>query len=382
MQQLPHDDLDLAILIFKHLRNSRIEDGHLYGTLDTSLSIDDVANALEKVRLDVTHNTHSRDIEMRLPSNFFCSMEDILKAPLRRLSYPERFYLKDIDYQYSGDRNSAPQIVRQYIAAIQLFSSLEKSADHIGGIAGDKSLVFLQKTKVEISSKYFDKDLRDISHLSEFESEYINSDTHQEQKRTIIKTALFELFQGTGKIAFSDVLARFDEIFDKVQSSYQLYVAEFSFQKVKAEVEKEKLDAMIKLNKVFSDVQSQLLAVPVALVLVGGQMEDKASWTGKNILIWLGALIFAILMDLLIRNQLHTLNAVKQEIDQQRQQITSKYSAVANRFSGIYKDINDRHNHQKGLITTVDALVAIALTVTTWMLLYYSGALPSGPFFH
>lgn len=252
---------------------------------------------------------------------------------------------------------------------------LEKASDHQGGIGNAKTLIFLNKEKIEIIPKYTGADLHEIPNLSEFEAEFITSETHQEQKRTILKTVLAELFSGCKVLPFSVLLACFEEFADKVRASYQLYVAEFSFQKVKAEVEKEKLDAMVKLNKVFSDVQGQLLAVPVALVLVGGQMEDKGTWTSKNLSIWLGSLIFYILMNLLICNQRHTLKAVKNEIDQQRQQIESKYQTIAPRFQRIYQEIDDRHTHQQRLIRVVDGLVIISFTITTLLLLHCSGFL-------
>ena len=138
-------------------------------------------------------------------------------------------------------------------------------------------------------------------------------------------------------------------------------------------LEKEKLDATTKLNKVFSDVQNQLLAIPAALILVGGQMEDAGgSWTSKNIVIWLGCLVFAILMNLLIRNQCHTLQAVKQEIDQQWLQIKGKYHSVADRFESSYGQLNHRYRHQIWLIRVISLLVSISLAVSTGMLLWFS----------
>lgn len=169
------------------------------------------------------------------------------------------------------------------------------------------------------------------------------------------------------------MLNRFDDFIEKIRASYELYVAEFSFQKVKAEVEKEKLEAILKLNKVFSDIQNQLLAVPVALVLVSGQMEDKGAWTSKNVLIWLGALVFSILMNLMIRNQRNTLKAIKQEIDQQKQQIERKYQSIAQRFAEIYIEIDNRYTHQRRLIAVVDSLVAISFGATSFLLLWFSG---------
>lgn len=372
---LPNDSLDLTILLFKSMQPREVAAGQLTGTVGQEIDFAAFEAALESAGLLINAIAASRAFECHLPTGFFGSLDDLLNAAARRITAPTRFYLADSDSLYGGDEARLPPVGQYYLAATNLFALIGKASDHQGGVGDAKTLVFLHKEKIEITPQYGAADLHELKNLKAFEADFIATETHLEQKRTILKTVLFDMFSGKKKLPFAELLRRFDEFIEKVQASYQLYVAEFSFQKIKAEVEKEKLDAMVKLNKVFSDVQSQLLAVPVALVLVGGQMEDKGAWTSKNVLIWLGALVFAILMDLLIRNQRHTLKAVNQEIDQQRQQIESKYQAISDRFSEIYQEIEGRHKHQGRLITVVDMLVAVSLAVTTGMLLWFANAL-------
>lgn len=234
------------------------------------------------------------------------------------------------------------------------------------------TLVFLHNQKLEITTEYYEKNLRDLPGLEEFEQQYLLSSTHKQQKATILRAALFNIFSGQPKISLSDIIERFSEIVEYVESSYQLYVSEFSFHKVKSEVEKEKLEFTAKLNKVFSDIQNQLLAVPAALILIGGQMENGGVWSIKNLLIWSGAMVFAILMNLLINNQRHTLRAIKLEIDQQWDLIKGKHKTVAEQFEDNYRQLDGRYAHQHRLLGTVSALVAAALAFATGMLLWYS----------
>jgi hypothetical protein len=375
MNPLSADSLELTILLYKCLQDRQLGDGQMSGRIGQNINFDALRTELDSAKLLISANATARTVECYLAKGFFTSLDDLLTAPARRITSPSRFYLADSDSLYAGDAVILPSEVQHYLAAVKLYTLLEKACDHHGGMGDARTLIFLHKEKIEITSQYSVADLHELLSLSAFEAEFIVSETHQEQKRTILKIVLLELFSGRKRLPFSELLNRFDEFIDKVRASYQLYVAEFSFQKVKAEVEKEKLDALVKLNKVFSDVQGQLLAVPVALVLVGGQMEDKGIWTSKNILIWLGALVFAILMDLLIRNQRHTLKAVKHEIDQQRLLIESKYQTIAPRFAAIYCEIEERHVHQQWLIKVVDALVAFSLGITTGLLLLFSAAI-------
>lgn len=377
MNPPPTDTLDLAILLYKSVQNREITGGLLQGVISQDAEFQSFRSRLETEGMLIAAIAHTRTLECQLPEQFFLSLDDLLVAASRRISPIPRFYLADSDCLYDGDETKLPPPAQYYLAAAKLYSLLGTIADHQGGVGGAKTLIFLNKEKIEITPQYDVNDLHELASLKSFESEFITSNTHREQKKTIIKTALFELFAGRIKFPFAELLNRFDDFVEKVRSSYELYVAEFSFQKIKAEVDKDKFDAILKLNKVFSDIQNQLLAVPVALVLVGGQMEDKAAWTSKNVLIWLGALVFSILMELLIRNQRNTLKAVKQEIDQQRHQVESKYQSIAERFSESYREVDARYTHQRRLIAIVEFLVAASFAVTSFLLLLFSGTLCS-----
>lgn len=369
---LPTDPLKLAILLHKKLQNIAIHGRQVTGKVSAELVFDDVETALEAAGLLVAPNVRQHSVEFSLPANFFRSLEELIDAPSRRVLPPSSFYLADDDCLYDGDASGLAQSVLHYLAAAKLYSLLGQEADHLGSVGSAKSLIFLHKEKIEITPDYTISDLRELPAIGRFQSDFIESTTHKEQKETIVKTVLLEMFASRGRVPFSELLVQFRYFMEKVSASYQLYVSEFSFQKVKELIEKEKLDATIKLNKVFSDIQNQLLAVPAALVLAGGQMENSHDWIGKNVLIWLGVLVFAVFMTLLVRNQRHTLHAVKQEIDQQWGQIRGKYHSVAERFEESYKQLDKRYNHQEILINVVSILVTLALTATTYMLLHFS----------
>ncbi|WP_449428592.1 hypothetical protein [Rhodanobacter umsongensis] len=101
-------------------------------------------------------------------------------------------------------------------------------------------------------------------------------------------------------------------------------------------------------------------------------MERQGHWGIKNILIVLGAFVFAVLMDLLIRNQRHTLDALAEEIAREWGLIEGRHAAVANEFAGSYKTLRARERHQGMLLGTVSALVAGSLCISVVQLLRYS----------
>ncbi|MDX3774535.1 hypothetical protein QE250_10465, partial [Chromatiaceae bacterium AAb-1] len=130
---------------------------------------------------------------------------------------------------------------------------------------------------------------------------------------------------------------------------------------------------IIKINKIFSDIQNQLLAVPLAIVLVGGQLDKTGDFWVKNLLIWCGAFVFTIFMNLLIRNQKNTLKSVQEEVKQHEQQLCTKYNGIAEKFDKDFHQINCRIFHQKVLLYIVDGVVALAFLGITLVALWFNG---------
>lgn len=370
---LPNDPLELAVLLHQQMPESRfIDGGFIEGVLPENWDFQQVVDQLEALELRGSEVAAERRLEFSAPHNFFWSLDALLAAAERRIQPPARFYLADLRYSHPAVDADIPVAIARYQQAARLFRALQGVADHETKVGNSSSLIFLQQQKLEITAGYQATDLAELPQLDDFESDFIESTTHKQQKATILRSVLFELFGSQAKISFASVLANFKQLVDQVVSSYQLYVSEFSFQKVKAEIEKEKLEFTTKLNKVFADIQNQLLAVPAALILIGGQMENGGAWSIKNLLIWSGAMVFALLMNLLINNQRHTLRAIKLEIDQQWDLIQGKHKTVADQFKSNYRQLDDRYQHQHRLLGTVSTLVAAALAFATGMLLWYS----------
>lgn len=372
---LPSDPLDLAVLLYKKLEDVRVDRSRdIEGTVPPGFDYSDVVRELARFELLTSEDRDSRKVEFSAPRYFFASLSMLLDAPSRRAAVPSpRFYVADLDYCYP-ESGVQPELIRNYFLAVDLFQSFRKLADHEQVLGEAVTLVFLHNRKLEITSDYTTGDLRDISEFQRFQKEFFSATAHAQQKAAVIKSVLVDLFEGEVRIPFAEVLRRFNAIVSNSESNYELYVSEFSFQKVKAQIEQEKFELTAKLNKVFSDIQNQLLAIPAALVLVGGQMERTGAWSVKNLFIWLGALVFSKLMDLLISNQQHTLDAIKREIDQQWELLQGQHRGVALRFRESYNSLNKRYKHQVNLLRTVSAVVGLAFLLSTAMLVWYSMA--------
>lgn len=315
-------------------------------------------------------------LEVRIPrgeSSFFAkSWDDLLLHHNFLVKAPDEYFVAEDDYLSSENKKNFTAL--RYDDTRALAQLVQDSADYIDNSDVGLKCILLLPSKLEIPIQYKADDLRSTPGLGDLSKEFGSAATkHKDQRKTILKVVLNEMLSTLqSETRFSTLLIRFNDFKQRVRDGYDLYVSEFSFEKVLEEVNSHKLDYTIKLNKVFSDIQNQLLAVPAALILIGGQLKDEKAFAWHNIVIMAGCLVFVIFMDLLIRNQYNTLNAVHHEILEQEKHLIHRHFALYERFDKPYGELEKRYNHQKRLISIVDALVALTFLIGTALFFWYS----------
>lgn len=369
--------LEVAIFVYRNLTNKSSHGRKITGNLSEDL-YSQYKSKLEDFDLLVSYDDVKLSIEFNLPleinSLFSMSMEDLLLAASRQVTPPKKFFLADIDYLYSSENDYIPEIVKNYFSVSKFVSILLKISDH--AIPDIPKAIFLHGEKLELSLGYTKSDLSSLNGLESFIDEFVEAEIHKEQKSTIIKGVLIEMLKNNEieRLTISCLIKRFSEFLERVNANYQLYVSEFSFEKIKNKFESEKLELTIKLNKIISDMQNQLLAVPVALVVVGSQMEISTGLTIKNLALWVGALVFGFMMSLLIRNQGNSLEAIKFEIESQWKNIESKHKFVAERLSEHYAQLKNRFYSQKLFLMMISLVVSLSILASTVFLIFNSGS--------
>jgi len=310
----------------------------------------------------------------RYQSGFFAkSVDELLAQADFSYKTPESFYLVDKDELYPDSEELPSDLVQGYLHTIRLIHLLRTVADHEDVSTGKMRLVLLLKEKIEIIVGYERNALRIMPELVELES-LLGEQMHQEQRRTIFKKLLLEeLKQIDVADRFRKIIERLPELFRRFIDNYQLYVSEFSFDKVFRDVSDKRLECILKLNKNFSEMQNQLLAVPIATLLACSQM-GPSNGNIRNGLVLFVTVIFSCFMSMLLRNQRASLDAIKQEIDHQKDSLKREHAALNSKFDEIYSDIDRRYEKHKCLLHLVDLAVAITLVLLPAILfVWYSG---------
>lgn len=286
----------------------------------TSSSFEELNKKLEHFDIDNSDNDFEKNLFV-IPltsTNVYFNVNHYLKNDKRRLDTKplNQFYLYQEAVRYIPEENNHNILINKILTIAELFTSLKLISDITDNSGNRTFIIFVSKKNLKINSNYVADDLNiDFVPIRKFIKEYLQNDFHQEDRHLAVINGLHESYKNS-EIDLSEFLKGFDIFYKMVKSNFQLYMDKFSFNEFKNNVEEERRDYTIKINKVFSDMQNQLLTLPIATVLAAGQMVlvESAGDFIKNTLIAVGIIIFCIFVLMQISNQKATLDALDVEL--------------------------------------------------------------------
>ena len=294
-------------------------------------------------------------------------MDALLSAPGTRVKAKRRFLL--LDSMVSSDETVAEgSEVARYLLVLQLIQGLKECAAFLD--QDDQALVFINEGRFDVPVAYGAKELHelridDVKALTTL----IPTDTHKKQCGAILASAVVDLAKvQKPEERFAHLLANAGDLRKRYDLGYKIYASGFSYEKLKDTVEAARVEYAGKIHKVFSDIQNQVLGIPVATIIVATQMKSPvapAAGFGQeffvNTAVLFGCWVFAILTGLLMRNQRHTLDVLSQEIARQKKQLEQEYEAVAGTFQQAFEFLAKRAKTQRRALRTMDIVVAFGL---------------------
>ena len=320
-----------------------------YVPLDFKFSYDDLEAICQSLNLD----TSDSDREQRkivfdiVSTGIFYSLDDYLLNPERRIEIkPSRsFYIFEEKIHYISECDYKDDELPNFIKIAKLFDALNTISDFQGYIGNEPYIVFFGRVNLKINFKFTASDLNvDLKKIILFIDDYIFNKTHHEDRVLSIRNALNEVFTEKD-VSFSEFLKKFDNFYRLVRNNFQLYIDNFSFDDFKNKLEEDRREYTIKINKVFSDMQNQLLTLPIATVLAAGQMVLVNGFGNfiKNSLIVVGISIFCTLVLMQISNQYSTLKALRDEIHSREEGMIEKDdSSYRAEYLDVYSQLNLR----------------------------------------
>lgn len=298
---------------------------------------------------------------------FFDSFPGLLSAPINRVVEPKRYFF--LDSKYSSKDDQATAEVLAYRQILSLVETLRKSAAYLDQDSG--TLVFVHDGKFEVPVIYGAADLKNIDQdaLNKLLA-FIGNDTHSEQKLGILESSVRELVGPLeSQIRFPSLLSRLPELVTKAHEGYRLFASSFSYDKIRDQLEAVKVEYTAKIHKAFTDIQTQILSIPVATVIVSTQMKapgktDYEYWV--NVAVLIGCWIFAALIAFSLWNQITTLEVLATEIKRQKDQIQKDYKDIAGQFTDVFSFLDRRLCQQKLALGGVTLVLIAGLVLSNF----------------
>lgn len=292
-------------------------------------------------------------------------LDDLFVAPKARIREPARYFV--ISEKFCNSDQIVPDSIERYRNLLKLIALLKQAAAYLDEDTGE--LVFIHDGKFELPIQFVAADLQrmDIGRISRLLESFEN-DTHRDQKLAILAKSIQSICNtAKPKERFGLLLEHLPELLKSFSEGYRLFVADFSYDKIVNQLEVAKLEEVGKIHKTFADIQNQILGIPVATIVVATQMKEACTvgyefWVNTAVLV--GCWVFAILSVFVLRNQLHTLNAIGDEIARKKQQMLKDYKSVENLITKSFPFLETRLRAQRWAFYVVDLILVVGLILS------------------
>ena len=391
--------LDRVIELYQLMENPVWEGARIYGSIkvdpllksfvdeysdDLEVEIEDAQGSLiNNVDLEKYENVQIKFFPPRKGFSFFAKNFDDYLANFSFLyKQADEFYISDINALYNGD-GERHKYIDAYCKIVELYNLLLNVADHTekDDATAHRYIILSVSGKEEIPVIY---DFGDIERLSKYiqnvrisdAEEELFSTPHKAAKLSLFKKAISQYMSGNkDKDKFSLLIERFQDVVKSYKNNYELFLHEFSFEDEKEKLEKSKQEYLLKLNEILSGIHGKLLAVPVSLVIVAGQMKSSTvdNYFLVNLIILAGAFVFALLMWMLTANQLHSLLAVNTEYSSKKERLRLELrSSLFTELSQAFEQLDARFKHQRRMIFFIDILVLLGFLFSVFVFEYHT----------
>lgn len=280
------------------------------------------------------------------------------------------FLIHEWDY-CSEDEATNPNMFRHQ-SLIDFIELLGEIADFKKEDFGELELVFFQKKKLSVVIKYGVGNLGKMDHLRDL-IEQLNKAHDRFERISIFKNELvLQLLEIDEQARFPSLLSRFDLVYNNYLNSHLLYLEKFSYHDLKSAVDKDKLDYTKRIYATVNDIQSKLIALPAAFLLIFAQFDFTGAAAGKNLLILIASVIFSALLEILLRNQFGVLKYIKTEINHFTNQLRNKDTTLdLTEILKSFGDLDDNMDRQKIYLWIFRAAVWLVPLITLILFFMY-----------
>ena len=231
-----------------------------------------------------------------------------------RFESDETFYIQELNYnnEFSGNHEK----IEKYKTLLGLIQKLILKSKFVKD-EDVKTLFIFQENKfieLPIDNGIVYEDFLQSENISIVE-EYVKSIDEYKEKRSIFLQELIDFLSLEKSDKFQYLLSNFKEFFERCNTSFEFYLSNFSYNKVKMEIDNSVLEHSKNIRNIINDAQSKLIAIPAAFVLAATQLDFANVISIKNVIIIASSFIFSYIISIFIQNQKNALKIVSENVD-------------------------------------------------------------------
>jgi hypothetical protein len=242
---------------------------------------------------------------------FYLTLNDFIID--NRFEIPTNFYISDLRFQNTS--NYYNEDIVKYNAVTTLIYQLTTKSKFISE-EHNKTLYLVHENsfiEIPVENIVYEEFLENKN--IDLIKQYIEDINSYKEKRTIfIKELIDFLTNKTKTERLKELILYFSEFYDRCNTSFEYYLSNFSFNKIKLDLDNSVLEYSKNIRSIINDSQSKLIAIPAAFILGVSQINYSDPLSLKNILIVASAFLFSFIISVFIKNQQNAIVIISDNI--------------------------------------------------------------------
>lgn len=316
-----------------------------------------------EVRLNKANINFGHDFIVCDSWNTILRYDHHIKAPMKNI------FLTETEMYF--DAASSDPNFKNYLAMGELYKFINFLSDESNA---DKDCIFYNRS-YKFKIKACEDDLKysiDTKSLEKFK----HQDMHREAIINLMcKEVTAFVKDQIEEIRFSYLIRNINPLITNINHSYQSYVEDYTFDKVRKEYNEKKTEYIKKLNDTFDSVATKMFAIPAAIWFATAQMKviDEPSYYlfTKNYIVLITVLCMVLIMILNIWGQRSTVTQMQEEYTNVFEALKAKFEDEKLNIQSVKDEVDER---QKKIMSniSISIIICIALAIYTSILFYQS----------
>lgn len=252
---------------------------------------------------------------------FAKDLDQLLKRDFALHPGVQSLIISDSSFISWQNINTPTNEIKAYFSLHQLLTyfidegvAIKTKVDQISIVFANTSTSF----DLQIDKEFLKENSSKIIDGSEKILNIFKDSVHKEEKIRLLKSEILRLTQSSPQNSrFKHLCKLLDDIAINFSANYDIFVSKFSFQSEKEKLNDELTTFSKKINEVTSTIQTQILAIPLTLILSYSQMKTDVNENPLlvNSFVVIASMIFSILVFKLLTSRELTLSLLESEIN-------------------------------------------------------------------